>query len=602
MSTSGKPVVETDVLVVGSGPAGATSAALLGMYGVKHMLVTKYGWLADTPRAHITNQRAMEVLRDLGLEQKAIAQGTPQNLMANNVFCESLAGEELGRLYSWGNHPMRRAEYELASPTAMCDLPQNLLEPILLEAAGQRGTAIRLNTEFVDLVQNPDHVTATVKDRLSGETYQIRAKYLIGADGGRSRVAEVVGLPMEGQMGRAGSMNIVAQVDLTKYVAYRPSVLYWVLQPGARIGGIGAGVVRMVRPWNEWLFIWGYDIEQGEPELTKDDAIAVVRNLVGDESLDVTIRSTSTWTVNEMYASRYAAGRVLCMGDAVHRHPPSNGLGSNTSIQDAYNLCWKLKLVLENRASSSLLESYSAERQPVGKQIVKRANKSIGDFGPIFEAVGLLSSADPVEARKNIEARKAPTPEGKDRRRKLYQAIAQKSYEFNCHGVEMNQRYASSAVVSDGSPEPAFIRDHELHYHPTTWPGAHLPHAWLEHRGERKSTLDLTGKGHFTLLTGVGGERWKKAAAAVQAAYGVAVQVVTIGPAGCDALDIYADWYRLSEVDEDGCVVVRPDMYVAWRAKAITSNASDELVAVFGKLLGRSAEADCELQVSVVAA
>ena len=602
MSTPGKPVVETDVLVVGSGPAGATSAALLGMYGVKHMLVTKYGWLADTPRAHITNQRAMEVLRDLGLEQKAIAQGTPQNLMANNVFCESLAGEELGRLYSWGNHPTRRAEYELASPTAMCDLPQNLLEPILLEAAGQRGTAIRFNTEFVDLVQNPDHVTATVKDRLSGENYQIRAKYLIGADGGRSRVADVIGLPMEGQMGRAGSMNIVAQVDLTKYVAHRPSVLYWVLQPGARIGGIGAGVVRMVRPWNEWLFIWGYDIEQGEPKPTKDDAIAVVRNLVGDESLDVTIRSTSTWTVNEMYASRYAAGRVFCMGDAVHRHPPSNGLGSNTSIQDAYNLCWKLKLVLENRASPSLLESYSAERQPVGKQIVKRANKSIGDFGPIFEAVGLLSSADPVEARKNIEARKAPTPEGKDRRRKLYQAIAQKSYEFNCHGVEMNQRYASSAVVSDGSPEPAFPRDHELHYHPTTWPGAHLPHAWLEHRGERKSTLDLTGKGHFTLLTGVGGDRWKKAAAAVQAAYGVAVQVVTIGPAGCDALDIYADWYRLSEVDEDGCVVVRPDMYVAWRAKAMTSNASDELVAVFGKLLGRSAEADCGLQVSVVAA
>lgn len=597
-----RTTVETDVLVVGSGPAGGAAAALLGMYGVRHSLVTKYGWLADTPRAHITNQRAMEVLRDLGLEAKAVAQSTPQHLMANNVFCESLAGEELGRLYSWGNHPARRADYELASPVSICDLPQNFLEPILLEAAGQRGTSIRFNTEFVDLVQDSDHVTATVKDRLSGETYEIRAKYLIGADGGRSRVAEVIGLPMLGQMGRAGSMNIIVQADLAKYVAHRPSVLYWVLQPGAQIGGIGAGLVRMVRPWNEWLFIWGYDIEQGERQLSDSEAISIVRNLVGDETLEVTVRSTSTWTVNEMYAGHYSSGRVFCMGDAVHRHPPTNGLGSNTSIQDAYNLCWKLKLVLENKASPALLDSYSAERQPVGKQIVTRANKSIGDFPPIFEAVGLLSSTDPAQARKNIEARKAPTEEGKARRKKLYDAIAQKSYEFNCHGVEMNQRYVSGAVISDGTPEPASTRDHELYYHATTWPGAHLPHVWVEHHGIRKSTLDLAGKGRFTLLTGIGGECWKAAAAAVEAAYGVSMDVVSIGPAGCDAQDIYADWYRQSEVDEDGCVVVRPDMYVAWRARQAVANASDVLLGVFGQLLGRSAGADRRSEASVAAA
>jgi 2,4-dichlorophenol 6-monooxygenase len=326
-----------------------------------------------------------------------------------------------------------------------------------------------------------------------------------------------------------------------------------------------------------------------------------VRNLVGDETLEVTVRSTSTWTVNEMYAGHYSSGRVFCMGDAVHRHPPTNGLGSNTSIQDAYNLCWKLKLVLENKASPTLLDSYSAERQPVGKQIVTRANKSIGDFPPIFEAVGLLSSADPVQARKNIEARKAPTEEGKARRKKLYEAIAHKSYEFNCHGVEMNQRYASSAVVSDGTPEPAFTRDRELYYQATTWPGAHLPHVWVEHHGIRKSTLDLAGKGRFTLLTGIGGECWSAAAAAVEATYGLPVDVVSIGPAGRDAQDIYADWYRQSEVDEDGCVVVRPDMYVAWRAKQAVANAADVLTGVFGRLLGRTAETD-RSEASVAAA
>ncbi|MFN5721620.1 MAG: hypothetical protein ACK463_45095, partial [Bradyrhizobium sp.] len=131
---------------------------------------------------------------------------------------------------------------------------------------------------------------------------------------------------------------------------------------------------------------------------------------------------------------------------------------------------------------------------------------------------------------------------------------------------------------------PAFTRDHELYYQATTWPGAHLPHVWVEHHGERKSTLDLTGKGRFTLLTGIGGDGWKTAAAAVEKAYGLPVDVVTIGPQGCDALDIYADWYRQSEVDEDGCVLVRPDMYVAWRAKESATDASDVLLDVFGRI------------------
>ena len=281
-------MIETDVLVVGSGPAGSASAALLAMYGVPHILVTKYGWLADTPRAHITNQRTMEVLRDLGIEDEAIARSSPQELMANNVFCTSLAGEELGRLYSWGNHPRRKADYALASPTRICDVPQDLMEPILLGAAGRRGSTIRMSTELTDLVQDAAGVTATVRDRVKQESYQIRAKYLIGADGGKSRIAELVGLPFDGQLGVAGSMNIVFEADLTRFVAHRPSVLYWVLQPGANIGGIGAGLVRMVRPWNQWLIVWGYDITAGEKQLGEDEAIAIVRNLVGDPDLAVT--------------------------------------------------------------------------------------------------------------------------------------------------------------------------------------------------------------------------------------------------------------------------------------------------------------------------
>src|SRR5579884_1109141 len=142
-------MIETDVLIVGSGPAGSSVALMSSTYGIPNVLVTKYGWLADTPRAHITNQRTMEILRDLGIEPDVVAKASPQDIMGNAVFCTSLAGEELGRLRMWGTEPRRRADYTLASPCSICDMPQNLLEPILLGAAAERGTKVRFASEYL---------------------------------------------------------------------------------------------------------------------------------------------------------------------------------------------------------------------------------------------------------------------------------------------------------------------------------------------------------------------------------------------------------------------------------------------------------------------
>ncbi|MBU2662160.1 FAD-dependent monooxygenase [Actinoplanes bogorensis] len=572
------PDVETDVLIVGSGPAGGAAALLLSTYGVPNIVVTKYGRLSDTPRAHITNQRTMEVLRDAGIEDQVIAQATPQHLMGDTVFCSSLAGEELGRLHTWYTHPSRMADHALASPSAICDMPQHLLEPVLLNSAVARGTSLRYQTEYLSLQQDSSSVVATVRDRLRGDTYRIRAKYLIGADGGRSQVAADIGLPMVGQMGVAGSINIVFEADLTHLTAHRPSTLYWVLQTGSDVGGIGMGLVRCVRPWHEWLIVWGYDINGEPPDLTEDYARRIAHHLIGDDTVPVTIKSSSAWTVNHLYAETYQSGRVFCMGDAVHRHPPSNGLGSNTSIQDAYNLAWKLRAVLAGEASPGLLDSYSAERAPVGRQIVDRANRSIGETSRIFEALGMLSTEDPDQLRRNMDARKLSTPAAEKQRRALREAIEFKNYEFNTHGVELNQRYASSAVIHDGTPMPVNPRDDELYHHATTWPGAKLPHAWIGSGRTRLSTLDLGGQGRFTLFTGLGGEAWVAAAAALD------IVPVLIGP-GQEYEDIYGDWARLREVGDSGCVLVRPDNYVCFRSAELAADPAATLGAAIRSVL-----------------
>ena len=584
--------ITTDVLIIGTGPAGSACAALLASYGVECLAVNRYRWLANTPRAHITNQRTMEVLRDLGreVEDEAMMHASHQHLMGNNVFCTSLAGEEIGRLQTWGTAPHSKAEHLLSSPCEMNDLPQTFMEPILFKTACARGAQARMSTEYLSHTQDAEGVTTRLRDRLSGREFDVSSKYLVGADGGRSLVAEHAGLPFEGKMGVGGSMNIIFKADLSRYVAHRPSVLYWVMQPGADVGGIGMGLVRMVRAWDEWLIVWGYDINGPEPVVDTAFATKVAHDLIGDDTIPVEITSVSTWTVNNMYATRTSAGRVFCMGDAIHRHPPSNGLGSNTSIQDAFNLAWKLSAVLKGQAGPRLLDSYDAERAPVAKQIVTRANKSIEEFGPIFQSLGMLERTSPEKIREGMTKRLEATPEAEQQRRQIREAIAAKVYEFDAHGVEMNQRYRSGAVVADGQPEPAFARDPELHYQPTTWPGARIPHVWLYRGAEQVSTLDVTGKGRFTLLTGIGGEAWLDAAAVVGAELGIDLAGLKIGPS-CPLEDHLGAWAQARETRDSGCVLVRPDHHVCWRRDTVAADAAGELRRVLAAILDRPAAA-----------
>ena len=577
--------IKTDVLIVGTGPAGSSTAALLSSYGIDNVLINNYSWLAGTPRAHITNQRTMEVLRDLGkeVEAEAYLHATEQDLMGENIFCTSLAGEELGRMKSWGKHPNSRAEHLLSSPSFMNDLPQTFMEPLLYKTACSRGTQSRMSTQYLSHIEDEDGVLSTCLDKLSNKEIKIRSKYLVGADGGNSKVAENIDLPFEGKMGVGGSMNILFKADLSKYVAHRPSVLYWVLQPGADIGGIGMGLVRMIRPWNEWLIVWGYDINQPAPKVDKDFATKVARDLVGDPELEIDLLSVSTWTVNNMYAKKMSKGRVFCAGDATHRHPPSNGLGSNTSIQDGFNLAWKLAYVIKDKAGAELLDTYSIERSPIAKQIVTRANQSIAEFGPIFEALGLTDTQDPVKMKKNMDERKQNSPKAEKQRQALREAIAFKKYEFDAHGVEMNHRYKSNSVLTEGDKEPEFKKDKELFYQPTTYPGARIPHAWVyDKTGLKHSLLDLCGKGNFSIFTGIGGEQWLKAAKNIETQLGIKIQCNIIGP-DQDFEDHAGEWSSIREISDSGLILVRPDQHICWRSKDMISNSSEKLMDVMKK-------------------
>jgi 2,4-dichlorophenol 6-monooxygenase len=315
----------------------------------------------------------------------------------------------------------------------------------------------------------------------------------------------------------------------------------------------------MVRPWNEWLIVWGYDIDSEPPAVT--DESATVRDLVGDPDLEVTIDSAALWTVNHAYATRLHAGRVFCAGDAVHRHPPSNGLGSNTSVQDSYNLAWKLAAVIKGQAGPELLDTYTDERAPVAKQIVERANLSRDQFLPLFEALGVVGG-DEEGIAKALHAARRPDADGAKKRRAIREAIELKHYEFNAHGVEHNQRYESAAVISDGTTE-TMSRDDELFGHPTSRPGAKLPHAWLvDSHSRRISTLDLVGDGRFSVLTGLSGTQWADAADTLAQELGLDLRGVVIDR---DAHDAYGEWSRRAEIDEEGVLLIRPDGYVAWR-------------------------------------
>jgi len=590
MEKNGQNIMEIDLLIVGAGPAGASLACFLTQHGLKGLMLASTPSTADTPRAHITNMAALECLRDIGLEGDCMQVAVQNDSMKHTRWCRTMTGEEFARIYSWGNDPERMGDYEAASPCKHVDIPQTVLEPILVHHATQNGFSCRFDTTFLSFEREPNGtIVSSVQDNLTKQVYQIRSRYLFGCDGGRSQVMRQLKIPLIKKPGQGLAINVLVKVDLQHTVENRMGNLHWVMRPDEDRPTFGwSCLVRMVKPWDEWMFIFipaagaGTDFTP-----TDDEYLEEVKKVIGDDSLPCRILGISKWFINEIVAEYYSDGNIFCLGDAVHRHPPFNGLGSNTCIQDAYNLAWKIAYVLKGKASPSLLDSYNLERQPVGETIITRANEGLRDHAPVWEALGMMDLSLEVRKQQHAEL-SAPTVEGKKRRERLQAGVELTAHEFHAVGVEMNQRYVSKAVVlTDERERPPLPEDPVLHHEITTYPGSRLPHAWLNTRlpGRQFSTIDLAGHGEFCLLTGIGGERWKKSAAVVGESLGIKINTYSIGW-GQDYEDVYFDWARRREISENGCLLIRPDRFIAWRSKEMASNPEEVLQRVLTEALG----------------
>lgn len=240
-----------------------------------------------------------------------------------------------------------------------------------------------------------------------------------------------------------------------------------------------------------------------------------------------------------------------------------------SGIGDAFNLAWKTNLVLKGVASPSLLETYNVERQPVGAEVVRIANAHLQKHVDIWKHLGMQTDTGKTmeERTAGLRALKEQTKEGEAVRKKLHEAVRFMHHEVHALGLEIGHKYFSSAIYDADEPEPwtppgREAEDPILYYEPCSFPGRRLPHVWLGQDVPCKpiSTHDLAGKGDFTLFTGPGGDFWKQAAAIVGKKLGLTIKSVGIG-AGQDWRDMYFEWELKRGTEEDGALLVRPDLF-----------------------------------------
>ncbi|KAJ5174154.1 uncharacterized protein N7482_000031 [Penicillium canariense] len=571
--------IDIPVLIVGGGSCGLTLSTFLSDQGVDHVLCERHLSTSILPKAHIINQRTMEILRQHGMVDAIEKEATPPQQMCQVLWQTSLAGDGpldrkvLGSLDTWGCQvgTERYATYRRDAPHMPSNLPLLFSEPIFRAAAEKRNPGkILFGHTVTDFKDEGDHVMVNVQSK-EGDFKLYRAKYLIGADGGKS-VGPKIGVQMVGPTGIRQISSIHFKADLSKYWDDRTCMTHFInpeLGTGLRSGSILPIGPTWGRHSEQWMMNFVAKVD--EPLFNDDAAASVVRNLLKLPQLDVEIMRLSTWVVERVHATKYREGRVFIGGDSAHRHPPTTGLGLNTAIGDSHNLAWKLAYVLKCKAEPTILDTYEPERQLIGKRNCDWAFFTFKCHAVIAAAMGLQDGKPEANKAHFANMFDGSSETGRAARAQLQYIINGQEIEFGAHEMDLGFFYPQGSIVSDGTSPPPEHPRHQV-YTPTTRPGHRLPHAWIGRDGKICSTHDLVGsKGDFLLITDGAGQPWIEAAKKASAELGVGITTAQIveprqSASDDDYVDIESHWTSVKDFGAGGAILVRPDTMVAWRS------------------------------------
>lgn len=513
------------VLIVGAGAAGLSTSALLAKHGVHSLVVEKRPEIFRYPKARNLSFRTLEILRGLGLSDvvHAVADGASDMVTKPTLTsAEQHPALDIDAIFTG------LSEVSPEPPIQYC--PQSRLEPILLQYLRSRGSRACYNMELTSFTQNDDGVAARVRDRGSGHVREIFADYLVAADGVHSRVRSDLGIDTTG----FGALPLYFV-----FVYFR--ALWRKLVPqlgdGAAVQIRNADVdgVFLAAEGDLGMFLTTYFPRHGETsaQFTVERCRELIISAVG-RPIDVEIVDIAPWQPYERVADTLRCRRVFLVGDAAHAMPPLKAGGANVAIQSADNLAWKLAAVLQGWAGPELLGTYHTERHPVG----------------LFSARQSLTG--PSLALLNVDG---------------YQPGLRADEERPMFALLAGYRYRSAAVVDDAAPTVG--DDVALVDELRGQPGTRVPHAWVSHRGQRVSTLDLLGP-RFTILTSDTAGWWAAAARTTRVP-------VTVCSLGTDGATTALDWAAVTGLGPDGALLVRPDGFVGWRAEHLPDDPAGEL-------------------------